>query len=218
MMRTHRKQRGVALFITLIMLVAMTIASLALVRTVDTANVIAGNLAFKQSSLQIGDLGIEAAVAALPASILNGTPESVWSIGTGCASDACRNYYPSMLATSSIGVPTATINWATSNTTPGTSITWSTVPAVVNTNIPAGYTIQYIIDRLCKGPTPVTDIAGKCLSDVPVTEGQEKGLSGRQLAVMTSASSVYYRVTVRISGPRSTETYIQSILTGPPKV
>jgi Tfp pilus assembly protein PilX len=218
-MKKHHTQRGVALFITLIMLVAMTIAALALVRTIDTANVIAGNLAFKQSSLQIGDIGIEAAASALPANILSGTPETVWNIsGSTCSSDACRNYYPSMLATNAIDVPTSTINWTTSNSTVGTQIIWDNVPPVVNSNIPTGYTIRYIIDRLCKGPTPVSDIAGKCLADVPVTEGQEKGVSGRPVAVMTSADAVYYRVTVRVTGPRSTETYIQSILTGPPTV
>src|SRR3989304_2733091 len=59
-------QKGMVLFIALIVLVAMTLAGLALVRSVDTANVIAGNLAFQPSTLQAGDRGVEAAVPALP--------------------------------------------------------------------------------------------------------------------------------------------------------
>ena len=47
------KQRGVVLFIALIALVAMSLAAVALVRSVDTATIIAGNLAFKQSELSL---------------------------------------------------------------------------------------------------------------------------------------------------------------------
>ncbi len=58
-----RSQRGVILIITLIVLVAMTLASIAMVRSVDTSTVIAGNLAFKQSATASGDAGLEAAIA-----------------------------------------------------------------------------------------------------------------------------------------------------------
>src|ERR687895_391378 len=60
------RQKGVVLFIALIVLVALMLASISLVRSVDTANVIAGNLAFKQASVQAADFGIEVAAAALP--------------------------------------------------------------------------------------------------------------------------------------------------------
>ena len=54
-----RRQRGVVLFISLIVLVAMTLAGVALVRSVDTTNLIAGNLAFKQGATLSGDAAIE---------------------------------------------------------------------------------------------------------------------------------------------------------------
>lgn len=215
-MNKQYKQRGVALFITLIMLVAMTIASIALVRTVDTANVVAGNLAFKQSTLQIGDMGIEAAATALQSPILTTASETTWSLSGSCTSDACRNYHPTMLRTNSIGVPTNLYTWPASGPAVGTAILWDSVPAISSNSIPAGYQIQYVIDRLCHGPAPVTDIAGKCMAEMPLTEGGEKGVSGRPVTKFTSSDTVYYRVTVRVRGPRSTETFIQSILTGPP--
>ena len=61
----RRKQRGVSLIIAMIALVAMTLAGLALIRSVDTSNVISGNLAFRQASLHATDVGVEAALAAL---------------------------------------------------------------------------------------------------------------------------------------------------------
>jgi Tfp pilus assembly protein PilX len=51
----------VVLFIALIVLVAMTLAGLGMMRAVDTNNLIAGNLAFKNAAVSAGDAAIEAA-------------------------------------------------------------------------------------------------------------------------------------------------------------
>jgi len=56
----RRAQRGVVLFIALIVLVAMSLAGIALIRNVDSGQVIAGNLAFRQAAMHVGDIGIEA--------------------------------------------------------------------------------------------------------------------------------------------------------------
>src|SRR5450830_1873633 len=58
----YPKQRGVIMLIALITLVAMTLAAIALVRSVDTTNIIAGNLAFQQSATNAGDIGSEKAI------------------------------------------------------------------------------------------------------------------------------------------------------------
>src|ERR1700741_3462334 len=57
-----RRQQGVVLFISLIVLVAMSLAGIALMRSVDTATLVAGNMAFKQSSLQSSHSAISSAV------------------------------------------------------------------------------------------------------------------------------------------------------------
>src|SRR4051812_32753519 len=59
--RLPRRQDGVVLFIALIVLVAMTLAGIAMIRSVDTALGIAGNMAFKQATLQGTDRGIKTA-------------------------------------------------------------------------------------------------------------------------------------------------------------
>ena len=59
-----RHQRGVVLVISLIVLVALTLAGIALVRSTDTANVIAGNMAFRMGALQAVDTGVETAFTA----------------------------------------------------------------------------------------------------------------------------------------------------------
>ena len=55
-----RRQRGTMLVISLIVLVAMTLAGVAMMRSVDTSAIVAGNIAFKQSSLNAADGGIQA--------------------------------------------------------------------------------------------------------------------------------------------------------------
>ena len=55
------------LFFALIALVVMSLAAVALIRSVDTSTMIAGNLAFKQSATTSGDSGVEGAITALTA-------------------------------------------------------------------------------------------------------------------------------------------------------
>ena len=60
-LKRHFHQQGLVLFVALIALVAMSLAAAALVRTVDTGVMVAGNLAFKQSATMSADSGITAA-------------------------------------------------------------------------------------------------------------------------------------------------------------
>src|SRR5437879_13137562 len=59
----RRRQRGVTLFIALIVLVAMTMAAVAMMRSVDTATVVAGDIGFRQSAVNAADQGVQAAYA-----------------------------------------------------------------------------------------------------------------------------------------------------------
>lgn len=186
-MPSELKQRGAALFIALIALVSMTLAGIALVRSVDTSNLIAGNLAFRQATLHASDVGIENAVNDLGTIVTSSLDTNYPS---GCTTGACK-YYPILQATDASGVPTV--------------INWPSVPATtVNTN----YNVKYVIDRLCAGPAPVTDIVGKCYADAQTGGGSHRA----NAPVFSGAQAVYYRVTVRVEGPRNTTSMVQAIL------
>ena len=194
-------QQGMVLFIALIVLVAMTLAGLALVRSVDTANVIAGNLAFKQSTLQAGDLGVEAAVTALPTIIAGSVDTDL----TPAASSTNPNYwyYASRRETDTYGVPTQKESGAAGA---AAAIDWSQVPIVQTIS---GNAVQIVIDRLCQGPPPVTDLLANCFAEAGV------GGSGSQKAgasIFTATPTVYYRLTARVTGPRNTVSMVQAIL------
>ncbi len=62
-----RKQAGVVLIIALVVLVAMTLAAVSLIRSVDMATQISGNLAYRQSGIQAADGVAEDARVALMA-------------------------------------------------------------------------------------------------------------------------------------------------------
>lgn len=177
------------------MLVVMVIGAVALIRSVDTTNVISGNLAFKQASLQVADIGVEAAIAALPNIIATAWEQNSLGDASTCSNAARCNYYPVRLAEDARGLPAG--------------IDWDNVATVSSTALPSQYAVRYVMERLCTGPTPVTDIAGKCFSQSPATGGSKKAGATK----FTAGSVIYYRVTVRVSGPRSTESFIQTTIT-----
>lgn len=180
----RRKQGGVSLVIALIALVAMTLAGFALIRAVDTSNVISGNLAFRQATLHATDVGVETALTTLGTIVTTSLDANYPS---GCASGAC-NYYPTKQVVNSAGIPTA--------------IDWTLVPG---TTVDASYAVQYVIDRLCDGPTPVTDITAKCMHTTASSVGSKRAGA----VSFTSAQQVYYRATIRAVGPRNTVSIVQ---------
>jgi type IV pilus assembly protein PilX len=183
----RRQQRGVSLVIALIALIAMTLAGLALIRAVDTTNLISGNLAFRQATLHTTDVGVETAFATLDTVIVPTSLDATYP--AGCAAGAC-NYYPTRQATNANGELTP--------------VDWSLVPSTV---VDGSYSVQYVIDRQCDGPAPVTDVAGKCMRTTDQTAGSKKAGA----IVFTSATLVYYRATIRVVGPRDTVRLVQTI-------
>ena len=63
----YRRERGVVLIITLIMLVVMSLAGIAVVRSVDATSAVAGNLALRQASIEPANLAAETHGNHLPA-------------------------------------------------------------------------------------------------------------------------------------------------------
>jgi type IV pilus assembly protein PilX len=177
------RQRGIALFFALIALVAIALACVALVRNVDTGNLIAGNFAFRQSSVQAGDIGVELAFAALPNIIT-----------TSLDADISHQYYATMLESRGFASP---IDWSS-------AVDWSTVPSVSV----SGNSVQYVIERLCSGALPITDVQSSCIHDQAAANGSNK----MGATVFSASSAVFYRVTVRVTAQRGTMALTQAVL------
>jgi Tfp pilus assembly protein PilX len=92
--RTRQNQRGVVLLIALIILVAMTLAGIGMMRSVDTGSVISGNLAFKQATLLSSDRAVSDGYNALASVVNSNNPNFDNGIGgDGVASDKRITYY-----------------------------------------------------------------------------------------------------------------------------
>lgn len=183
----YHRQQGISLFIALIGLVAMTFAGLALIRAVDTTNLISGNLAFRQAALHATDVGVENAYSEL-GTIISTSLDSNYP--SGCSSGSCQYYPVKQDINSTTGIPTV--------------INWDNVP---KTTVDSVYSVQYVIDRLCEGTAPITDIANKCMRGTSTSSGSKKAGS----TVFSSSNQVYYRATIRVTGPRNTTSLVQVI-------
>lgn len=204
-------QRGVSLLVALVALVVMTVAGFALLRSVDTGNVIAGNMAFREVTVHAADLGIEAAATYLHSTV-NPSPDA--NLPSGCsvatananATDLgnCR-YTARMQGEYSNGVPR--VDWTVEDNIPKTTSN--------------GVSYQYVVERMCNPDTSVdvtlTQAAknetakSRCATEVVEGGGSNKP-SGYGSKPVSKIVAVKYRVTVRVTGPRNTISTIQAVL------
>lgn len=199
------RQGGAVLFFALIALVIMTLAAIALVRSIDTATLISGNLAFKQSATSSGDNGVEAAMAvlALPANPVNSNLN---------VNAPASGYYNSL----NRAVNLTTLTWDNTN-----SVLIDGDPLVggAQATDPAGNSVRYIIQRVCLHPTAasanlssgqtISVSAATCsLTDAIDTSTKRWG----EDPPPPGAGSPIYRVTAQVTGPRNTVSYVQGFV------
>jgi type IV pilus assembly protein PilX len=198
-LRPGARQRGVVLMIALIVLVAMTLAGIALMRSVDTTTIIAGNLAFQQSATSSGDTGTEAA--------------ATWLKNTGAGGGAgLWNNIPAQGYMAQRQDPAAGQSWdafwnAVINPSGGPSLA-TTLTQDANT----GNTVAYVIQRLCNAQGDPTSPGVDCAAPQTSTAASSSSKGAGTVALLYN-SAIYYRITTRIDGPRNTVSYVQVVVT-----
>ncbi len=189
--RAARAQRGVVLFIALIILVAMSLAGIALMRSVDTGTIIAGNLAFRQSTSYVGDLGVEAARAWLKDP---GLPNLE---STSTANAYCAIWDP---------VNLGNIDGSCAGTSKEVTSPSAFAP-------PAGYTVRYVIHRLCDAAgNPANIKCVKAVGTASASTGGGKGAAAYGSYALSTPVAAVYRVTVQVTGPRSSRSFVQAVV------
>ena len=193
-------QRGVVLLVALIILVALTLSGVALIRSVDTANLIAGNQSFHQSAVHAGERSTEATITnwLQPHNLLGDTSLHQDSNPVAVApgiTDA--NGYVALRQDPAIGQ-----SW---------DAFWiDTLAAQALASAPdaAGNTVSYVVHRLCerRGAPHGANCAKQPAS---ISSGGSFGAGG--VSPLTN-NQVYYRITTRIAGPRNTLAYMQTIV------
>ena len=190
------RQQGVIVFIALIVLVAMTLAALSLIRSTDTGNLIAGNVAFKTATANASDQGVEAAYRVLiVAAALGGT--------TLNNDNAFAGYYSS---------------------NPGTEPNYfdSTWFAANGQCLPAGCApdangnvTYYVVHRMCTqrnapyNGNGATGQPNQCATLTSTGNSSTGGGMGVGSYQYQTTPQLYYRITALVVGPRNTQAAVQ---------
>ena len=202
-------QQGFSLIVALIALAIMALAAVSLMRTVSTSTLVSGNLAFEQAAVTGADVGVEAAITWLEANTGKASSGSAssCSAGVGATVLACHQAARGYLALRQD--PTATQSWAD---------VWAALVAagatpVVQATDAAGNTSSYLIQRMCSAQGDASGVTG--CSSAPSSAycgGSMSGDSNVGAGNLPCTSSTYYRITVRVLGPRGTTAYIQAMV------
>lgn len=197
MQNSPKRQQGIVLLIALTVLVAMSLAGVALMRSVDNTVVIAGNIAFKQASLQVSDRGSRDAFTWLAAKYAQ--------LPLGAGMTELKDDNPSVGYYSAR--PPTEPDWFD-------PLTWSGA-LTTNGGLPdaTGNTVRYMIHRMCALPG-LQDGEGDQSCSKYYPPGQKLDSNSKSIgqAQYEGLFQMYYRVTTRVEGPRNNVTVTQTAL------
>jgi type IV pilus assembly protein PilX len=209
---TNPKQRGVVLFLTLIALLAMSLAAVALIRSVDTSAMILGNLAFKESARNSADAGFQGAineinafqaayVPAAPIKIENDPLHPLSRTNLPVNPGYYSNVDPALLDTPPLFYKNPNA-WQTGNRN------------VVMPPDGSGNTVQYIIQRMCRYANTASSQAD-CLYGVPPQNADSleiKSADSTCVGCPKPGQSAQTRVTVKSTNSTGAVSYVQGFI------
>jgi Tfp pilus assembly protein PilX len=195
-----RRQHGATLIIALIVLVAMSLAGIATMRAVDTSALVAGNIAFKESSLSGADQAVQAGLSWLVTMNAPATATYLYKAhnAPGVSSEG---YWAN--------VGSLDKDWSDASN-------WTNAHGL-NGGLPdaAGNTVYYVVERLCaiddcKPDETCAPGYNYCSSTPDATTLSGEGLDMSQPQFFHRPPSYHYRVTARSVGPRNSTTIVQT--------
>lgn len=219
-----KSQSGLVLFFALMALAVMSIAAAALINSVDTNGIVSGNLAYRQSALSTSAVAIERVTQEM-AAIAN---SSAGRHNINKAYFANCSHFDATSGGICNGKALTTTTWNDDNS--------RLVPTLTDGNdeINDGIdrqnnTIRYVVERMCNytdaellsltaisktlDPNGDDNFSQRCLmaatagDDPNSKNGGNKGLVPKGVV---RVDNPLYRVTLRISGPKNSVTYIQA--------
>ncbi|NSL55637.1 pilus assembly PilX family protein [Uliginosibacterium aquaticum] len=188
--RAH-SQQGLILLVTLLAMVILLISAVALLRSLDTSVLLSGNLAFKRDLVNEGERGMAAAITLFKSGALASDSSRTADLASG-------NYSATILPSNARGIPLVLVNDSTfsSKGMSGSDITDSST----------GVTIRTVIDRQCSS-------AGSFDASTCVYIPGASDVGGTNWLKKAGAEYVpVYRISVRVSGPRNTQVFLQTTL------
>lgn len=213
------QQSGIVLFFALLALAVMSIAAVALIRSVDTNALLSGNLVFRQSASSASNVALEG-ITENAAKTIKLVDSTAHHAGLGYYAN-CSQFDLEPNAQVCDGALLTSMEWSDANS--------SLVPTQTDGNDEIrngvdrqGNEIRYVIERMCSYSEAEIN-AGSALSDATRCmmasspsngENCSHNVSNLELfkRCVASSDSPLYRVTLRITGPKNTVTFMQSFI------
>lgn len=181
-MKTRRsapgRQRGTTILVVLVLLTVMLLGAAAMARMTEASTLAAGNVQFRDASLQASELGLNTAfnaVVAVPA-LQENQQLANW-------------YFPVLQPQGAANLPQ--VNWA--------------LAPVINSG---PYEVRYVVERHCTVAV-IADPLRQCLVKAVRVPGSAVDSDDQ----FEPPNARQYRVTVRVTGPKNTTTFVQALVT-----
>ncbi|HSH71741.1 MAG TPA: hypothetical protein VK974_01670 [Methylophilaceae bacterium] len=188
--RSRQRQSGIVMIVTLIALAILLLASVALIRSTDANLLIAGHLSFKRDIVNRAERAIPIVRAAFNSG----------SLSTSLARQSdipAANYYATILTSNASGIPNILLD---------TAVFDAALPSNNIVDTAGQTTIRYVIDRMCLATGPISSTS--CSLSSSNTDP-----SGNPDPKMIGATRSLYRISMRVTGPRNTEAFLQTTVT-----
>lgn len=199
-----KKQKGVVLFFALIALVVILFASVALVRSTDTASLIAGNLAVKRDLANQGEAGVAAAWASFANS-----GSALYNVGTRRFNVPTANYSAVFLPSNARGIPNALLD----------DTLFAARFSQADTAVGSGIAYRYVIDRMCPTVGAPNNSTNSCITGQYTCAGCFT-MASTPASIPSGPtpgqpkSTVVYRITVRVTDAKQTQSFLQTTFQG----
>lgn len=196
----RRRERGVVLLFCLVVLVVLLAGGVAVMRSMNASLATAGNLAFRRDLINQGEQATARVLTQFRTGGVLQTPASE------AADLTSANYSASRLDTNAQGIPTVLLQ---------SDSAFGAKGSTSNDIVYNGVTVRYIIDRLCNATGLPSALGPTGCVYAPSTTQVTGGSSQRARDDLPPPSSIVYRLSIRVTGPRDTQVFLQSSFTKP---
>lgn len=235
-MATSHTQRGMSLIFALLALVALSLASVALIRSIDTGTLVLGNLGYKQETTALAEQGTQEAIRWLNQQAETDDGVALTDTIAGVALYAAA--VPANVQTPADQLPllSASDRAEVSRDSPGAGQCTMDIAADATpsaTACPPGSelfvfrpksgneqddtllgNVRYAITRLCRNVGAVD--GNDCVRPAAQSGGEAQDKSSldysRPAPLVGEAEGILYRIVVRAQGTRDTTTYTETII------
>lgn len=209
------RQVGASLLFALITLVALALAASALVRAVDTGAIVLGNLGSKKATAIAADRATQMAIQTL-AGMTAGARE-IDAANQGYYATSKEDY--DITGFDRTEASRKLVNWEVDGTcayaSSGTCDALTRPTDEVTVDAAAGLKARWMITRLCSGAGAVAAATNNCAVPLKGTFQKDQGTGEKSYSQVQQSISnphAFFRIVVRVTGPRNAVTYTETII------